>query len=52
MHVLAAFSGSERKSATLEIVRVAIAAAGNAGRSNGWLAGLGLLAVDLKLVGF
>ncbi len=42
-----AFSGSERTSATLEIVQGFVAMAGIAGWSNGWLAGLGLQAFDL-----
>ena len=50
--MLAAVNGSETKSGTSETVQDMIAAAGNPGRSGGWLAGLGLLAFDLKLVGF
>ncbi len=45
--VLTTFCGLERTSATPEIVRDVVAAAGIAGWSNGWLAGLGLLAFDL-----
>ncbi len=44
--MLVAFSGVKTQSATLAMVRDVVAAAGIAGRSNGWLTGLGLLAFD------
>ncbi len=45
--VFAALSGSERTSATPEILHGFVVTARTAGWSNGWLVGLGLLAFDL-----